>query len=50
MCDNCKCAACKCREREKERRERIEELIKMLQPELPQPLFEEVRRELEELV
>lgn len=44
------CAACRCAEKENERRERISDLLKMLEPELPSHLFELVKAELEQLI
>ncbi len=51
MC-HCKtpCAVCRCAEKEKERRERVAELLKLLEPELPTHLFEQVKTELQQIV
>lgn len=51
MC-NCKnpCAVCRCAEKEKQRRERIAELLKLLEHELPTHLFELVKSELQLLI
>lgn len=44
------CGACRCAEKEKERREHIAELLKMLEPELPDHIFEQVKFELQLLI
>lgn len=44
------CPGCRCAEKEEKRRERIAELLKMLEPELPSHIFEEVKAELQMLV
>ena len=50
MCTYTECAGCRCAEKEKERRERIAELLKLLEPELPSHIFEEVKAELQMLI
>ncbi len=50
MCNHTECAGCRCAEKEKQRRERIAELLKMLEPELPSHIFEQVKEELEQLI